>query len=432
MVQLQILNHLLKTQDYSFIESNLLDETYFIEYADEFEFIRNHYKQYHIVPDTTTFVEKFPTFDVVEVNESESYLLDKVREEHLYAKMIPIISKAAEYIREDSNVGVEYLLKEMKSVQPNYDLGGVDIISKADDRFEQFVDRKSNQDDWYFTTGFKELDDMMHGIQRGEEFVLIFARTNQGKSWVLEKMCVHIWELGFNVGYISPEMSANSIGYRFDTLYKNFSNVGLMWGKDSVAESDYKDYITDLQTRENKFIVSTPLDFDKRVTVSKLSNYVKKYNLDLLAIDGLNYLTDERFKRGDNTTTTMTNISEDLMALSMELKIPVIAVLQANRDGVKEDGESGTPELHTIRGSDGPSHNASKVLSIRQKQNGVLEMCIKKQRFGPVNGKLLYNWDIDRGDFVWIPGEDDATDDEYRAERADSIRKEYESAEDIF
>ena len=93
---------------------------------------------------------------------------------------------------------------------------------------------------------FEELDDLTHGIQRGEELMVIVARTNQGKSWVLEKMCTHVWELGFNVGYISPEMGAINIGYRFDTLHNNFSNNALVWGNKDFPEEAYKTYIDEL------------------------------------------------------------------------------------------------------------------------------------------------------------------------------------------
>lgn len=167
----------------------------------------------------------------MEVTESDTYLVNTIREEYLYYKSVPIVQKVAELLKTDANAAAEYMISAINDLQPNYELGGTDIIAEAEQRYEQFIERKEHQDEWFFTTGFEELDGLIHGIQRTEEFILIFARTNQGKSWVLEKICTHVWQLGFNVGYISPEMTPNSIGYRFDTLYKNFSNSGLMWGK---------------------------------------------------------------------------------------------------------------------------------------------------------------------------------------------------------
>ena len=433
MVSLQIISKILATKDSSILEDNLLTRDFFVGYENEYDFLVQHEKEYGAVPDKATFLSKFPDVELVEVTESDKYLVDTIREEYLYYKSVPVVQKIAELLKTDSNAAAEYMIHAVKELQPTYRLGGIDIISQAEERYKQFKDRKENQDEWFFTTGFEELDDLIHGIQREEELFVIFARTNQGKSWVLEKICTHIWEIGFNVGYISPEMGANSVGYRFDTLHQNFSNRGLMWGKDDIDEEEYLKYINTLKTTKNQFVVATPVDFDRKITITKLRNWVKEHKLDILAIDGIKYLSDERYKRGDNLTTSLTNISEDLMALSIELHVPVLVVVQSNRSGVVAEDEDETPDLESIRDSDGISHNASKVLSLRQTKDGVLKMGIKKSRFGSVGGKLNYQWDIDTGEFVHIPAEDDAEPVERTEKKVRDIRKNVvKDKEDMF
>ena len=432
MIQIQILNKILATNDFSIVEDNQLDEEYFSEFADEFNFIKNHIDKYGNVPDKATFISNFPEFEFVDVTESDKYLVDTIREEYLFKKSQPVIQEYARILKTDSNAASEYIASQLQNLQPTYDLGGVDIISSGESRFDKFTERKHNQLDWFFTTGFEELDDIIHGIQRGEELVTIVARINQGKSWFLAKICTHIWEIGFNVGYLSPEMSADSIGYRFDTLHKHYSNKGLMWGNSDVDNDDYNNYIEELSQRDNKFIVSTPLDFNHKVTVTKLKNWVKQNKLDIIAIDGVTYLTDERFKNGDNKTTSLTNISEDLMTLSLDLKIPVLIVVQANRSGVQSQEEDGTPELENIKDSDGIGANATKVLALQQKKNGVVEIGIKKNRFGSVGGKLHYNWDINMGNYTFIPCTDDAQPKEKTEKKIRDVKKKYKDNEDVF
>ena len=417
MVELQILSKILSTSNFSIIEDNLITEEYFVGtgYEEEFSFIVKHYEKYKQVPDEATFIHQFPNVELVEVAESDKYLVDTLREEYLYRKAVPVVKQIGNLLKSDANAATEYMINAIKDLQPTYDVGGIDLIANANERLEHYKERLENQNDWYFTTGFPELDDITHGIQRSEELVVLFARTNMGKSWVLEKMVTHIWQLGFNVGYISPEMSADSIGYRFDTLYKNYSNKDLVWGKNDIDMDEYSNYIEELKTKTNKFIVATPIDFDRRITISKLRKFVNQHKLDALAVDGITYLTDERGKRGDNKTTALTNISEDLMLLSIELNIPVLVVVQANRSGVVDDDKNGTPELESIRDSDGISHNASKVISIRQK-DGTLEMGIKKQRFGVVGGKLKYDWNINTGVFTYQPNYDSAPEATVRPE----------------
>lgn len=432
MVALQILNKVLLTGDNSLIENNLLDESYFIEYEEEYRFIQNHIRTYGNVPDKETFLSQFPKFDLIDVTESDRYLIETIREEHLYYKSVPVVQQVAKLLKTDANAAAEYMIQSMKDLQPNYHVEGVDIISQAKERYDQFIEQKNAERAWVFTTGFEELDDLIYGFNRSTaEFVVIVARTNQGKSWMLEKMSTHIWQIGYDVGYISPEMDPISVGYRFDTLYKNFSNIGLM-RSNNIESDEYEKYIEELTKSKNKFMVATPIDFDKRITVSKLKNWISQYNIQFLAIDGITYLTDERYVRGDTKATTLTNISEDLRLLSLEMKVPIVIVVQSNRGGIKSDEDNdGTPELENIRDSDGISHNATKVLALAQKDH-VLEIAVKKNTFGSVGGKLKYQWDIDKGDFIWIPSEDDAVEPKKRDKEINKIKKSYVDKEDVF
>lgn len=432
MTALQILSKVILTSDNSIIEDNQLTAEYFVGYEQEFDFLQAHIEKYGNVPDKATFLSKFPSVELVEVTESDKYLIDSAREEYLYYKSVPVIQKAAELLKSDSNAAAEYLINAMRDLQPDYNLGGVNIIADAKLRYQQFLDRREHQQQWFFTSGFNELDDIIHGIQREEELMVIFARTNQGKSWILEKMCTRVWQDGFNVGYISPEMSANSIGYRFDTLNNHYSNKGLMWGKHDIDEVEYGAYIEGLSQCDGAFVVATPADFQKQITVTKLKNWIKKNKLDMVAVDGITYMTDERYKRGDNKTTSLTNISEDLMELSVELHVPVLVVVQANRTGVTDKGSDDTPELESIRDSDGIAQNASKVLSIHQKEGGVLNMTVKKQRFGPVGGKLSYTWNIDTGEFLYLPSYDDPGDSQTIERNVEEVKKKYADSTSVF
>lgn len=430
LVQLQIISKILQSKDATILDEYMLTNDMFVGYENEIQYITEHIEKYGNVPDEVTFLGQFPEFDITEVTESDRYLVNTIREEYLYYKTARVINKVAELTKEDSNVAVEYMLDELPNLEPNYDIGGVDIIHNAEGRLDKYREVKANPNQWFLESGFKELDDEIHGLQRGEELFVIVARTNNGKSWVLTKMCAHIWKTGYNVGYMSPEMSADSIGYRFDTLIKNFSNRGLTWGKDEVSEDDYKDYIDGLKDSKNKFIVATPRDFGNKVTVRKLKNWIKQYKLDVIAIDGITYLSDERYTRGDSKNTSLTNISEDLMSLSVEMNVPIIVVVQANRSGVIGEDDEGTPELESIRDSDGIAHNASKVLSIRQKKNNVLEMGVKKNRGGKVGSKVTYSWSINTGEFVYIPYEESVA--RKPKDDTEKVKQKYNDKSDVF
>lgn len=423
MIQLQTLNYCINTGSLQILQDNNITKDYFSEYEDEYDFIKSHYDEYKTVPDMETVLSKFSEFEPLQVTESERYLVDTLREEYLYSKSVPVIKHAAELLKSDANEASRYLQTELVNLTPNYTTPSIDII-KDKNRFDVFKDKSENKDKWFIPTGFPELDDIINGWQMGEEFVVIFARTGQGKSWVLIKSMQHAWQIGKNVGYISPEMSADKIGYRFDTINKNLSNMALVRGDVSkISVDSYNDYCEELSKHNNKFLVSTPTDFNNEITVNKLRTYIVSNKLDVLAVDGITYMTDERYKRGDTKTTSLTNISQDLMSLSCELKIPILIVVQSNRGGVKDDADA-TPNLEDIRDSDGISHNATKVIALKQKENALV-MEIKKHRDGRVGSKLTYLWDIDEGKFTWLASDDDFASSENKEKQKENIKNEY-------
>lgn len=219
-------------------------------------------------------------------------------------------------------------------------------------------------------------------------------------TWILLKTLVNAFLTGNRVGFISPEMSAEKIGFRFDTLNKGFSNKDLTSNKiveDEINFNKYKTYIQELSETNNAFIVASMKDFDKKLTVSKLRSFIIKNNLDIVGIDGLTYMSDEKHKKGDNKTVMLTNISEDLITLSNELKIPILVAVQSNRGGVIQ-GEEGTPEIENIRDSDGIAQNATKVISIRQNVDKI-DLAIKKHRDGKFGETFSYYWDANVGSF---------------------------------
>ena len=396
MVALQMLNYILQEKDFSIVDQNGLTEENFLGYAEEFNFIKDHYRKYKTVPDDATVLDTFPELQLVVVEDSPNYLLDKIWEETNYHKTLGILNEISDTLKVDSHEAVRLLQSRLADLKPRDGAKGVDLIKDAGERFESYNERLNGEEPAYIPTGFQEMDEVLNGWSRGEELAVIFARTNQGKSWILVKTLAHAWEVGYNVGMVSPEMTADKLGYRFDTLHRGFSNTKLVRGEE---EPEYEDYIKTLSEEEGKFIVTTPADFNRKVTVTALKAFVEMHDLDILGIDGLNYMDDERRQRGDSKTITLTNISEDLMALSQELKIPIIVVTQANRQGVR-GGDEGTPDLENIRDSDGIAYNATKIISLRQTGAG-LELSIKKHRDGAVGDSFVYYWDIDQGYFTY-------------------------------
>ena len=419
MVELQVLNKILKDKNDSILQLNNITRDYFDEYIEEYDWIMNHKSQYGNIPDIETFLGAFQDFDVINISESTEYLVSSFKEEYLYRQAVPIIQTLADKLQTNSYEAVDYLKAKLPELKVDGVVKGTDIISQAKERYEEWKETKENQDSHFIPTGFEELDEIIGGLHCGEELLVLFARTGIGKTWVAIKMLEHCWKMNKRVGLFEPEMSASRIGYRFDTIHQHISSKALYKGEDIQG---YEKYISKLSQSTIPFYVTHPKDFNKAVTVSKLKSWCENNKLDVLAIDGISYLTDERRQKGDNKTTALTNISEDLMQLSIDLGIPVIVIVQSNRGGaINED-----LQLENIRDSDGIAYNASIVISIQQKESG-LQLATNKVRNGSVNNKLVYLWDADLGTFQYIPQPERGGTDEAKAE---DLRRRYKDKEE--
>lgn len=428
MIAIQIISKVLKKGKLGIIGEMPIEM--FQGFESEVSFIKTHYDKWKKVPDEATFINKFKDFTPVVALEKDEYLRSILMEENIYNKMVPIVQEVVEVMKEDSREAVSLLMQELDNLPKAKMVTSNDIISEANLRYREYI-RTEDEDRNFIPTGIKELDTYLNGgLMRGEEFVVLFARISNGKSWMGIRFALGAWLQGFNVGLISPEMSAQQIGYRFDTMYKGFNNKDLL-SKRKVPK--YKEYIKTLRKEEVPFHVATMKDFSREITVTKIKNFVITNKLDFLVIDGITYLTDERKERGDNLTTTLKKISEDLMGLSEDLGIPVVVAVQANRDALRnkknkledeEDVEEELPDLEHIKDSDGIAANASRCIALKM-VGTTMHMQVRKNRHGVNGGKFVYSCDFNTGEFNYIPTQNDGVQESYRDNEISKLKEEF-------
>ena len=409
-----IINKILQNKDLNIVKTNGLEGKHFQNREPEFNYIMDHYRQYGNVPDPIVLLSHFPEFDLIQVNESDDFLVNKLFEEYGFTKFTEMLPQLNQKLKEDSRVAYEYLKVEMETtLKPRVMTKGHDIIEDALERYEAYLDKQKLEANATISTGFPELDEIFNGWEYGEELVTIVARTNNGKSWILMKFLTEAWKQGKRVGVYSGEMSHIKLGYRFDALFGEISNRALVRGNPLPNNRNYKEYIDSLKGSPGCFKIYTQDDFGGRPTVQQIANYVEKDKLDIVGIDQLSLMEDGRAKKNDQTRMRLAHIAEDLFLLSSEYKIPVLALAQANRAGINKDDSSDAPGLENIKESDDIAHNSSKCIGMRQ-VNGTLILDIIKNREGRVGDKLRYEWDIDVGHFNYLPAADDAVSSETR------------------
>lgn len=414
MIQLQVLNKVLQDKSLALLNNNGITSEYFSDYGPEYEFIIDHFKEYGNVPDDETILEQFPGFELLNILESDQYLVDKIREEHLYDALVPILTQAAEDMQTDSSIAVSNILPKLeKLIQQTKFVGGVDLTKGAYDRFNWAMDIAEKAGDLLgVPTGFELLDDVLGGMLPGEELIVIVGRPGQGKSWTLDKMMASAWKNGQSVLLYSGEMSEMQVGSRIDTLLSNVSINSITKGVWNDKElQKYEDHIELMQGSETPLVVVTPMMIGGRnMTPALLDSMIQKYKPKVVGIDQLS-LMNESVPSREQKRIQYANITMDLYKLSAKYGIPIVLNVQAGR--AAKDGTNDTIQLEHIAESDAVGQNASRVITMqRDEANGILRLSVVKNRYGEDNKTIEYMWDVTTGTYTLIGFKnDDDTED---------------------
>lgn len=166
MVQLQTLNKILQDKDSSIITLNNLNADYFPEYIPEFRFIKEHLDSYGCLPDIETFTSKFEDFDIIEVNEPTTYLLEELYNDKLrrdltnnYNQLRPLLMSG------DKDAMEKALMLVKETAEKSSQAISLNCVNLFEDtsRYEAYLERTENYDKYFITTGFKELDNVIGG-----------------------------------------------------------------------------------------------------------------------------------------------------------------------------------------------------------------------------------------------------------------------------
>ncbi|MFW6130524.1 MAG: DnaB-like helicase C-terminal domain-containing protein [Atribacterota bacterium] len=399
MIELQIINKILNDKSLSFIRKNNITADYFTAYRKEFDFIEQHFEEYGNIPDKTTFIDKFEDFDIVEITESERFLIEELKEQYLFNEFVPFIQKTAELAEEDSRNAINYVRDEidkLSKISTTY-LEGTDLVKNAKERFDEFKKRKEMEGLLGISTGINELDEILYGWLP-EDFCTIIARTNEGKTWLLLYFLVQAWKQGKKVLLYNGELPNTVLGFRFDTIYKHFSNYQLSRGSKSLNQDNYKKYITYLSKDDIPFIVVKPRDIGGRLTVKKLENLIEKHEPDIIGIDQLTLMEDYRGNKGQPDYKKYEHIAEDLYLTAENYGVPILAPHQASRKAIRstKEEDKNIPELQDIYGSDAIAHSSKRVITFK-KVDKLLKLAVKKNTYGENNKEITMIWDIDAG-----------------------------------
>jgi replicative DNA helicase len=211
------------------------------------------------------------------------------------------------------------------------------------------------------------------------EFTLLGARPGIGKSAFGLGVAVHAAKQGKRVGFVSCEMSQQQLGHRLLAMETGVPMTDMRTGtlNDHQKQKIEKALPLVKHLTGRAWIASRP-------TLSQIRSRAKLAQatggLDLLVVDYLGLLGSDNPKA--SIYERVTEISNGLKALAIELNIPLLVLAQLNREAGKTDDQ---PKLEHLRDSGSLEQDADNVIFIHRQRDAELgEFVVAKQRQGCV------------------------------------------------
>ena len=246
------------------------------------------------------------------------------------------------------------------------------------------------------STGFKELDNILAGLQKSD-LVILAARPSFGKTALALDIARHVSiHKNIPVGIFSLEMSTQQLVDRFIASEAHVDLWKLRTGRLAENSDDFA-RIRDALDHLSK----APLYIDDEASnnILQMRAMARRLqadhgNLGLLVIDYLQLMQPRT--HSDSMVQQITEISRSLKGLARELNVPVVAISQLSR--AVESRHPPIPRLSDLRESGSIEQDADVVMLIyredRYKENSSrqnqVDVIVAKHRNGPIGKVTLY------------------------------------------
>jgi replicative DNA helicase len=246
------------------------------------------------------------------------------------------------------------------------------------------------------STGFRDLDGVLAGLQRSDLFILA-ARPSMGKTAFSMALAHNVATLSKEpVLIFSLEMSKEQLVDRLLSTESGVDAWALRTGNLTDADFEKIGHAMGALGEAPIYIDDTP-----GITVSDLRTKARReahqHPLGLIIVDYLQLMSGgSKFGGSDNRVQEISEISRGLKSIARELNVPLIALSQLSRS--VENRNPQIPQLSDLRESGSIEQDADVVAFIYREEyynpetenKGITSILIKKHRNGPTGTVDLF------------------------------------------
>ena len=265
-------------------------------------------------------------------NISTKWMIDTTeewcKERALYLAVTESISIITDEKKVSMSGAIPDMLKDALSVSFDTDIGH-NFIEDAESRFDYYHKREKR-----VPFDLELLNRITKGGVTPGTLNILVGGTNSGKTLFLTNFAASYLQQGFNVLYITLEISEEEIAKRVDA---NLMNVSM----NDIYELKRDDYLKKIRKIQNKtigklIIKQYPTGAANTIHFRSLINELelkKNFKPDIVLIDYLTICSSSRVRSSENSYSLYKSVAEEIRGFAVELGIPIWSVIQTNRGG---------------------------------------------------------------------------------------------------
>lgn len=336
-----LITRIIETEDIRTVIKRQINADYFVmpDTRAAYSYLVGHYNQYGATPSMELFREKFEDFDLHTTSDSVAAVCDHLRRNKLYRDLGEMVEEGVRMIRDDPNEALGHFRTMVATLTTQHVLtNDIDVTKTVEEIKAEYERAAEGQGMLGIPWPWEKLNETTLGIQNGE-LVFIYARPKAGKTWYMIKTAVHALKHGRRVLFHTLEMPVQQIRRRSAAVWSGVDYQALRRGQlEPKVKSQYYDDLDALAELEG-FIVSGRGE-DKNTGITSLAAKIQEYDPDIVFIDGVYLMRDDRGGKRSNDWQAISHITQDLKALVGRANLPIVGSTQSNRSGEKSKGES--------------------------------------------------------------------------------------------
>lgn len=376
-IEYALISKVLETQDFHTLEKLQISADFFTapEMRVIYEFLRNTYHNpatSGLVPTAEMVRQYYPGFTPSYAPDALPVLCQALRHSKMRMELLGIAQKVGMEAEKDPAAALSSLKLAAQTLSAMNEVG-VDLSMSG--AYQTLMDRYNTVSVAGGVVGIPYPWEILNGETQGMQngtFIVLYGRPKSMKSWLGIHIAAHAYEKSRRrVLYYTREMPPLQIAQRVAATlcgvpYREFKNGSLPPATLAQAQFILQGLCIDEQSagkhgHQPAFIITSDRSHGGG-GVSWLAAKIRETQPDLVIVDGMYLMRDDRTSSRNVDWKNVVHISQDLKQTAMELDIPIVGITQANR---KSDGMKGS-SMDDMAYTDAFTQDADAIFRVKK------------------------------------------------------------------